>query len=280
MKNDISVFRSTQEMVNPEFELYHYREPYFRPLDFHAHEFYEAYLFLDGSVTYYIEDRVYHLCGGDLLIIPPGRMHRPVIEEQKSVYERMVLWLNVSYLRSGLDTVIFPNLSEFGGDGGYLLSFTSEELSFAMSLLTRISSASPCYQKSLIAAFLCHACEVFKARRPLPAAADSLIPAVIRYLNENFTRPLTLDEISAEFFLSKFYLSRRFKEYTNASVYDYILAKRVALARRLMRDGMAAGLASEQCGFSDYSNFYKTFVGKTGVTPKAFRLSCNSDRVN
>ena len=90
----ISSFKTTQVMIAGNFEVYHYREPYFKSLDFHTHDFYETYLFLDGSVTYYIEDQACELCAGDLLIIPPGRMHRPVISNIAAVYELIVLWLN------------------------------------------------------------------------------------------------------------------------------------------------------------------------------------------
>ena len=106
---------------------------------------------------------------------------------------------------------------------------------------------------------------------PLPEPSPSLIPEVIRYINAHFTEPLTLDSISSAFYVSKFHLSRTFKEYTNATVYDYILSKRIGLARRLIRQGETAAAASEACGFSDYSNFYKAFTAKTGMTPAQFK---------
>ena len=62
-------------------------------MEFHAHDFLELYYFLDGSVTYYIEDQVYDLCPGDLLIIPAGKMHRPDIANKHAAYGRMVLWI-------------------------------------------------------------------------------------------------------------------------------------------------------------------------------------------
>ena len=44
------------EMLRQDFQLSHNRDPYFRTMEFHAHDFLELYYFLDGSVTYYIED--------------------------------------------------------------------------------------------------------------------------------------------------------------------------------------------------------------------------------
>ena len=88
------------EMLRQDFQLSHNRDPYFRTMEFHAHDFLELYYFLDGSVTYYIEDQVYDLCPGDLLIIPAGKMHRPVIANEYAAYERMVLWITLQYLQS------------------------------------------------------------------------------------------------------------------------------------------------------------------------------------
>ena len=74
MEREEQQFNTSQIMISDDFEAHHTRSPYFRTIEFHAHDFLELYLFLDGRVTYYIEDRVYELCPGDLLIIPPGKM--------------------------------------------------------------------------------------------------------------------------------------------------------------------------------------------------------------
>lgn len=280
MHEKISEFKSTQVMITGNFEAYHYREPYFKSLDFHTHDFYEAYLFLDGSVTYYIEEHAYDLCAGDLLLIPPGKMHRPVISNSTAVYERMVLWLNTSYLRTlDIDGSLFQALHTFGGDRGYLVNLSGEDLAFTVQLLNRLIRAEKagvpggdlCCQ-SLIITFLYAVCAAFgEQTHPTATASRELIPEVIRYINEHFTEPICLDEICGQFFISKFYLTRKFKEYTNATLYDYILSKRIGLARRLIRQGVTAAIVSEQCGFSDYSNFYKAFTAKTGMPPARFK---------
>ncbi len=285
MKDNISAFRTTQMMITGAFEVYHYREPYFKSLDFHNHDFYEAYLFLDGGVTYYIEDRAYDLVPGDLLIIPPGRMHRPAILDSTAVYERIVLWLNVDYLRllDDPENTLQTMLSRFDGKDGYRLSLQDDTLSFSLSILHRlISLSTDCSpsgrfeQRALISAFLANVCSAQEnaEKTARDAKVPELIPEVIRYINGHFTESLTLDLICAEFFVSKYHLIRKFKEYTNATVYDYILSKRIALARRLIRQGTAVTAAAAQCGFSDYSNFYKSFSAKTGMTPAQFRTHC------
>lgn len=282
MQDAISIFTTTQVMMTTSFEVYHYREPYFKPLDFHTHDFYEAYLFLDGNVTYYIEEHAYDLFPGDLLLIPPGRMHRPVLTDNAAVYERMVLWLNTGFLRSleGGEPLL-QELGRFNGKSGYLVHFADEDLSFIQTLLVRLSGAQKrrdplahSEQKALISLFLSLLCRQAEQTAVTSAKPSALIPKVIRYLNAHFVEPLTLDSICTEFFISKFHLTRKFKEYTNTTIYDYILSKRIGLARRLIRQGATAAAAAEACGFSDYSSFYKIFAAKTGMTPADFKSLC------
>ena len=93
-------------------------------MEFHAHDFLELYYFLDGSVTYYIEDQVYDLCPGDLLIIPAGKMHRPVIANEHAAYERMVLWITPQYLQS-IDSPGRPAKKSAKGGGARILRAVS-----------------------------------------------------------------------------------------------------------------------------------------------------------
>ena len=64
-------------------------------------------------------------------------------------------------------------------------------------------------------------------------------------------------------------LNRVFKSATGFSVWEYITGKRLASARNLIRAGVPATHAFTSCGFNDYSSFYRLYVKKFGVPPKA-----------
>ncbi|MDY3791152.1 MAG: AraC family ligand binding domain-containing protein [Oscillospiraceae bacterium] len=82
--------------MNENYRISHNKEKYTKPIYFHSHDFYEIYFFVDGNVKYYIENESYDLSKGDVLIIPPGKLHRPVIDGDQ-VYERYVLWISSRY---------------------------------------------------------------------------------------------------------------------------------------------------------------------------------------
>lgn len=263
-----------QVMLEEDFEAHHNRDPYFRTIEFHAHDFLELYLFLDGSVTYYIEDQVYDLCPGDLLIIPPGRMHRPVIANERAAYERMVLWVELDYI-ARIDSAAGELQAALRGIGanGYRVPLRGDDLIFAASLFRRIvkMERGGVFTSSAIRLYLKDAFEAYSLVEKEARGETAVIPQVIRYLTEHFREPLRLDDLAARFFISKSYLNRHFKAYTNSTVYAYLMALRITHARRMLREGATAAEAGRECGFSDYSTFYKAFKAQTGITPQEFK---------
>lgn len=265
------------EMLRQDFQLSHNRDPYFRTMEFHAHDFLELYYFLDGSVTYYIEDQVYDLCPGDLLIIPAGKMHRPVIANEHAAYERMVLWITPQYLQS-IDSPagdLQKNLQKVG-EHGYCVLFRGDETVFVTALLKKLlymqkNNTDPKFCAGAVELYLWTIFRSYGVIDTTHRNETQVIPQVIRYITEHFSEPLTLEDIAAEFFVSKSYLNRHFKAYTNSTVYAYIMALRLTHARRMLREGIPAVEAGRECGFSDYSTFYKAFKTQTGLSPQQFK---------
>ena len=265
------------EMLRQDFQLSHNRDPYFRTMEFHAHDFLELYYFLDGSVTYYIEDQVYDLCPGDLLIIPAGKMHRPVIANEHAAYERMVLWITPQYLQ-GIDSPagdLQKNLQKVG-EHGYCVPFRGDETVFVTALLKKLlymqkNDTDPKFCAGAVELYLWTIFRSYGVIDTTHRNETQVIPQVIRYITEHFSEPLTLEDIAAEFFVSKSSLNRHFKAYTNSTVYAYIMALRLTHARRMLREGVPAVEAGRECGFSDYSTFYKAFKTQTGLSPQQFK---------
>lgn len=246
-------------------------------MEFHAHDFLELYYFLDGSVTYYIEDQVYDLCPGDLLIIPAGKMHRPVIANEHAAYERMVLWITPQYLQS-IDSPagdLQKNLQKVG-EHGYCVPFRGDETVFVTALLKKLlymqnNDTDPKFCAGAVELYLWTIFRSYGVIDTTHRNETQVIPQVIRYITEHFSEPLTLEDVAAEFFVSKSYLNRHFKAYTNSTVYAYIMALRLTHARRMLCEGTPAVEAGRECGFSDYSTFYKAFKTQTGLSPQQFK---------
>lgn len=286
MNNDITAFNpNSVNIATSTFEIFHYRQPSFKYLDFHNHDFYEFYIFLDGMITYYIEENAYELSAGDILVIPAGKMHRPVITQENALYERFVLSVNTDFIRSIDDSrqTLVKMLQKIEETKRYLFTLKQPDLDFIVEILHRLIDLNTQNSEMIFKVpYLIIFFEQIKVRllhdshESFCRDESDIIPQVIRYINEHLTEKLTLEDISSRFFISKYYLIRKFKSYTNATVYDYIISKRIVLAKKLIRKGISATDTCMQCGFTDYSNFYKAFAEKSGLTPAEFKASVKS----
>ena len=62
--------------------------------------------------------------------------------------------------------------------------------------------------------------------RPV-GTSDQVVDAVLHYINEHYSEPLTLDQLSEKFFISKYHLLRKFDAQVGTTVHRYILQKRL-----------------------------------------------------
>lgn len=93
---------------------------------------------------------------------------------------------------------------------------------------------------------------------------------ILSYIDRHLEEPLNLETIASHISLSPAYMSRLFKSATGTTINKYIIAKRIAHAKRLFADGRSVSDVFEHSGFNDYSNFYKSFKKATGLSPTAY----------
>lgn len=110
--------------------------------------------------------------------------------------------------------------------------------------------------------------KVYKLNRDTVISGDFPMRNIVRYINNHINDKITLDTICNEFYISKPQLCRNFKSATGSTVKNYINAKRLANAKRMMLNGILPTRAAELNGFNDYSSFYRAFCKEYGKTPK------------
>lgn len=248
------------------------------PDDFtmHNHSSYEIYYFISGSGYFYIEGNEYPLHSGDLLIMRSSEAHYISISPGVP-YERFALHFCRELIQSidkeglllepfearaagagnlfapkdfkdGLYTALLNNIMNFTGPNKHLQAVTN-----LFALLNEIRSA-----------FTGARNRSFPEKETLPGA-------IISYINDNLNSRLSLDGICERFFISKAQLCRIFKKTAGASVWEYITAKRVTAAREMILSGVLPTTAFSECGFRDYSAFYRAYVRHFGFSPAKTR---------
>ena len=105
--------------------------------------------------------------------------------------------------------------------------------------------------------------------RPV-GTSDQVVDAVLHYINEHYSEPLTLDQLSEKFFISKYHLLRKFDAQVGTTVHRYILQKRLLNAKQLLAGGVPPNEVCQYCGFGDYANFYRAFRAEYNQTPRQY----------
>ena len=91
---------------------------------------------------------------------------------------------------------------------------------------------------------------------------------IVSYINRHLFDALSLPYLAKRFYLSTSQLNRLFRQATGSSVWEYITLKRLVAARAKIKNGTSIPVACQECGFHDYSSFYRAYVRRFGTPPK------------
>ena len=99
---------------------------------------------------------------------------------------------------------------------------------------------------------------------------------ISEYLISNYDKRITLEDVASKFNFSKNQIINLFKARFKITPLAYLAIVRVKQAKLLLKN--STHLLEEiafDCGFNDYSHFYKTFKKVTGISPRVFKNSKN-----
>ena len=103
-------------------------------------------------------------------------------------------------------------------------------------------------------------------------ASHPLVKAALTYIDDDLSNPeISLRDCAEQIKCTSTYLSRVFREEIGRGFKDYVLLKRTARAKHLLRNGATVTEACFQSGFNDYANFVKRFKQRCGMSPGRFR---------
>ncbi|WP_324824617.1 AraC family transcriptional regulator [Sinanaerobacter sp. ZZT-01] len=97
------------------------------------------------------------------------------------------------------------------------------------------------------------------------------VRAVCEFLEENYMKNITLNDLSDLIGLSKYYLLRTFTKQRGISPYSYLETIRIDKAKKMLEEGISPLEAALQTGFSDQSHFSRFFKKFIGLTPKQYQ---------
>ena len=250
----------------------------------HIHDFCEIYLFLRGNIDYLVESEIYHMQPNDILIIPAGCVHQTNVRDPNALYERINLWIKYPTLaRLSTDTLDLRTcLDNAVVRQNHLLPAAAPENEFirvAMMQLIRLQTGDY-FGKEIsngdflrqIVIYAYNYCIRVASAPQRQVLRNPLVAAAIDEINSHLSDPITLEAISNTLFVSKYHLAHTFKQHMGISLHQYVIGRRLANAKEMIDAGSSLNAVCTECGFSNYSNFYKIFKSRVGMSPTEYQL--------
>ena len=250
---------------------------------YHCHDYFEFYIHLRGGQFMGVDEQQYTLRPNQVFILPPFCMHGLSCTEEMHHYERAFLNVAPEVLQRlgcgqmDLDAFFRANASA----GRYTYQISDEAAAEFVKNLRAIQARAgqPAdqihrlrdYARMMTALGII--CEAMGEATPVESdrLGNSVIQDVLLYINTHYTEQVSVAELARRFNVSSSYLSHEFSRFTNRSVYEYVLYRRIMLSRQQMLGEDSLNTIAYQCGFNDYSNFLRSFSRVVGMSPRAYR---------
>ena len=236
----------------------------------HCHNHFEIYFITKGACCYFIENKIYHLQPGDIILIPEGIMHNT--EYQNTTYSRKLISCSRYFIPKSVESRL-PELMHL-----YRNPDIVEELN---ELFDKIEAEYSNKDELSEDIFRCYTHMIFflLARNPnlcIPKEDDKhYIDDAIEFLQGHLSSEITLQEMAARYFVSPEHFSRVFKRKVGFNFSEYVNLLRLQKAESMLRQLNTASITeiAESCGFNDSNYFSVQFKKLYGISPKRFQSS-------
>lgn len=232
----------------------------------------QSYLFftvLSGSGELVYDGKKYELKKGDMVFIDCRKPYSHTTD--------LNLWsLRWCHFYGPTLSFVYEKYVERGGRPTFRPEETAPFLS-TLDVLYKLASGSDYIRDMRINEELNRLCTLLMEQSWHPEEASSApkklsVVEVKEYLEQHYAEKITLDELSKQFFINKYYLTRVFKEQFGQSITAYLTSLRITHAKQLLRfsDKSVEEIGLE-CGLGQLHYFSRVFKEVEGVAPSVYR---------
>lgn len=232
---------------------------------FHIHDIFELIYLKKGDVSYMVEGKLYKPVKNCLLLTRPLENH-VITFNSPLPYERYNILFDEKKLSSNILTELSTEI--------VMLSFESNTL--ISDIFKKMDYYCENFEGENLKNILMHLTEeilyncVLASQNTDQSAiytTHPVIQAFLEYIDQNINTPLNVDTICNKLFISKSHLHHLFMRHLKLTPQKYILTKKMATAQRELRLGRKATDVCVDCGFTEYSTFYRAYKKFFGHSP-------------
>ncbi len=256
----------------------------------HWHNATEMITVLEQDYTVTVQNQIFHLAPGDILVIPPGALHS-IQGSPNGLGSRFVFLFELTpftsmydfrFVRNAFSDAVLINqdLCPTIYENEITTILNCAELYWSknpirlLEIYSSLLSFLICYTKSALdGQILSKACVSYVRKNHIIS-----IQALLAEIDTDFEHIPSLEEAATQTGLSKFYFARHFRNCTGHTYWDYINQIRLKKASQLLIEtNDAICKIALACGFHDVSSFNRSFKKEIGCTPSAYRKQFSSN---
>lgn len=236
----------------------------------HAHDVYELYYLFHGERTFFIRDRSYRIERGCFVFVEKEELHKTIDAEVPN-HERLVINFSSEVIsdfpiRGHSGVILLPPQEQYKGE-----TLVREIIAEAQN----DAEGRDVMLESLLKQLLLLLFRAQKEQPEIKADTSSVhrtISEVAAFVGKHYNDELRLHDVANRFFISPYYLSRKFKACTGFGFSEYVQLVRIREAQRLLRETELKIIeVAEQVGIDSVANFHKLFKSANGCSPLQYR---------
>ncbi len=227
------------------------------------HTYHEILFCIDANVVLFTEKQQKKIQGDVLFLIPKGTYHYFRIQDREK-FPRLKIYFPAEVLNSTPCRQLMSDIRIIESLDGTVL--------FLLKKLCRIIEEASCekqgfYAYSLILMLLSELDQSLGKEHTQEVATDGELTEILCYIAENLSRDLSIEALSRKANVSASTVTHLFKKSLGISVHRYVTQRRLIYGQNLILAGHKPSKIYGDCGYRDYSSFYKAYVLFFGYPP-------------
>lgn len=242
-----------------------------------SHDWAKLIFVLSGQGKYRIEQKVYSVSEGDLIVINPGVLHQSLVSNPENpTTEAVVGFTDIQFVGFSANEVPLPE------DGAVI--HTQGELRQKLFKIFTSMDAENVVRRTgryyMLKSYLMQALLLLVREQTEPIAVTTgcsfksvnkkyVVEQMIEYFEDHYAEKISLDQIADNTYLSTVYVSKIFKAETGDTPIRYLINIRLEKAKELLENGWEGSIqeVAMEVGYDDAYHFSKLFKKRYGVSP-------------